>query len=51
VRGRSVIEGYLVDWSLDRAAAPSRLPVALLDDEQKAAELQRVQRNRAMEAA
>ena len=51
MRGRSVIEGYLVDWSLDQPTGPSRLPVALLDDDQKAAELQRVQRNRAMEAA
>src|SRR5438309_861805 len=50
-RGRSSIEGLLLDWSLDQPAEPSRLPVALLSRDQKAAELQRVQRRKAIDAA
>jgi len=51
VRGRSVIEGFLVDWSMEQPAGVPRLPVALLDDHEKAAELARVQRRRAMDTA
>ena len=50
-RGRSSLEGLLLDWSLDQPAEPSRLPVALLSRAQKTAELQRVQRRKAIDAA
>ena len=50
-RGRSSLEGLLLDWSLDQPAEPSRLPVALLSRAQKTAELQRVQRRKSIDAA
>jgi Domain of unknown function (DUF222) len=46
-----VIEGFLVDWSMEQPAGVPRLPVGLLDDAQRAAELARVQQRRAMDAA
>ncbi len=47
----SPVEGLLVDWSVAQPLADRRLPVALLNRAQKAAELQRVQARRAMDAA
>ena len=51
VRGVGRLEGRLVDWSVGRPAGVPRLPVQLLDRDQKAAGLQRVQGRRAMDAA
>ena len=51
VTGQSLLEGLLVDWSIDHPATPSRLPVELLSREQKAAELVRLQAEKAMRAA
>ena len=45
------MEGLLVDWSIDQPLPDRRLPVSLLSKAQKAAELQRVQARRAMDAA
>ncbi|SNS41387.1 protein of unknown function [Geodermatophilus saharensis] len=47
----SPVERALAGWLLARPARVQRLPVAMLSDEQAAAELQRVQQRRAMEAA
>src|SRR4051812_15829696 len=47
----SRIEGVLVDWVVTRPAAEPRLPVAWLSPEGKAAELQRIQAERAKLAA
>jgi Domain of unknown function (DUF222) len=51
IRGASVVEGRLIDWSLELPLPDRRLPVALLSKAQKATELQRVQSRRAMDAA
>ncbi|WP_228395455.1 hypothetical protein [Modestobacter roseus] len=51
VSGSSVVEGVLIDWVVHRPVEPSRLPPEWLSDEQLAAELQRVQRRRAQDAA
>ncbi|WP_116451797.1 HNH endonuclease signature motif containing protein [Blastococcus litoris] len=48
---RSPIEGALVGLLLDQPPGVSRLPVALLSDVEKAAELQRLQARKAMDAA
>jgi len=45
--GSSLLEGTLVDWVVTRPAAEPRLPVAFLNAEEKAAELQRIQAERA----
>ncbi|MGY1735934.1 DUF222 domain-containing protein [Geodermatophilus sp. SYSU D00684] len=47
----SPLERALAGWLLQRPVSIPRLPVALLSDEQAAAELQRVQVRKAMEAA
>lgn len=50
--GSTSIEGVLVDWCVDQSPAlDARLPVAWLSREQKAAELQRLQAEKAMRAA
>jgi hypothetical protein len=51
IRGRRSLESLLLDWSVDQPLPDRRLPVALLSKAQKAAELQRVQARRAMDAA
>ena len=51
VRGRQSVGELLLDWSIDQPLPDRRLPVALLSKSQKAAELQRVQARRAMDAA
>jgi hypothetical protein len=51
VSGSSVVEGVLIDWSLDQPVDPPRLPVELLSREQLATEIQRRQRRQAMDAA
>ncbi|MGY1777467.1 DUF222 domain-containing protein [Geodermatophilus sp. SYSU D00804] len=47
----SPLERALAGWLLEQPVSIPRLPVALLSDEQAAAELQRVQARKAMEAA
>jgi hypothetical protein len=49
--GQASIEGLLVDWVVDQPVPSFRLPVPLLDRGQKAAELQRVQAEKARLAA
>jgi hypothetical protein len=49
--GQTLLEGVLVDWVRTQPAAEPRLPVAWLSKEQKAAELERLQRSRAMTTA
>src|ERR671920_1522908 len=44
-------EGLLVDWAIEQPLPDRCLPVSLLSKAQKAAELQRVQARRAMDAA
>ncbi len=51
ISGSSIVEGVLIDWSLDQPVRAPRLPVELLSREQVAAELQRRERRRAMDAA
>jgi hypothetical protein len=51
IRGQQSFEGLLVDWSVQQPLPDRRLPVRLLSKAQKAAELQRVQAVRAMDAA
>jgi hypothetical protein len=51
VQGQRSVEGLLLDWSLEQPPADRRLPVALLSKAQKAAELQRLQARRAVDAA
>jgi hypothetical protein len=51
VGGQRSVEGLLLDWAVEEPLADPRLPVALLSKAQKAAELQRVQARRAMDAA
>ncbi|GAB3304626.1 hypothetical protein GCM10027451_10440 [Geodermatophilus aquaeductus] len=47
----SLVERALAGWLVEQPARVQRLPVALLSREQKAAELQRLQARKAMEAA
>src|SRR4051812_50148707 len=49
--GSSVVEGMLLDWVRTRPTPEPRLPVSWLSAEEKAAELQRIQANRARDAA
>lgn len=51
IRGQQSVEGLLLDWSIQQPLPDRRLPVSLLSKAQKAAELQRVQARRAMDAA
>src|SRR3954451_1291274 len=51
MRGSSVVEGMLVDWVRTRPTPEPRLPVSWLSAEEKAVELQRLQANRARDAA
>src|SRR5918997_1218090 len=51
MRGQRSVEGLLLDWSVTQPLPDRRLPVSLLSKEQKAAELQRVQARKAMDAA
>jgi hypothetical protein len=51
VRGHSVVEGRLIDWAINRPVELPRLPVAWLSKRQKAAELQRIQAEKAARAA
>ena len=51
IRGQQSVEGLLVDWSVAQPLPDRRLPVGLLTREQKAAELQRLQARKAMDAA
>src|SRR3954462_7897615 len=51
MRGSSVVEGMLVDWVRTRPTPEPRLPVSWLSAEEKAEELQRLQANRARDAA
>src|SRR4051812_22349806 len=51
MRGSSVVEGMLLDWVRTRPTPEPRLPVCWLSAEEKAAELQRLQANRARDAA
>jgi hypothetical protein len=48
---RSLVEGVLVGWALERAPSVVRLPVGVLTPDEAAAELQRVQARKAMDAA
>jgi hypothetical protein len=49
--GQSSIEGYLVDWVSVQPEPDPRLPASWLTDEQVAARLQQIERNRARETA
>jgi Domain of unknown function (DUF222) len=49
--GSSAVEDLLIDWVAARPEPDPRLPVSCLDDREVAAELARVQRNRARETA
>src|SRR3954453_9569677 len=49
--GSSVLEGMLVDWVRTRPTPEPRPPVSWMSAEEKAEELQRIQRNRARETA
>src|SRR3954469_3919145 len=49
--GSSVVEGMLLDWVRTRPTPEPRLPVSWLSAEEKAAELQRIQANRARDPA
>src|SRR3954447_25434147 len=49
--GSSVVEGMLVDWVRTRPTPEPRLPVSWLSAEERAEELQRLQANRARDAA
>src|SRR4051812_42142109 len=49
--GTSTVEGLLVDWVRTVPTPEPRLPVVWLSAEEKAEELQRIQRNRARDAA
>src|SRR6185503_8761454 len=51
MRGSSLVGGVLVDWVRTEPTPEPRLPVAWLSAEEKAEELQRIQRNRARDAA
>lgn len=49
--GSSVVEGVLIDWAAAQPEPDPRLPVSWLGDQEVAAELARIQRNRARETA
>jgi hypothetical protein len=49
--GSSTVEGFLVDWGQSPAEPEFRLPADWLSDEQVAAELGRIERDRARDAA
>jgi hypothetical protein len=49
--GRSSIEGHLVDWVSVQSEPDLRLPASWASDEQVAARLQQIERNRARETA
>src|SRR3712207_1881077 len=49
--GQSSIEGYLVDWVSAQPEPNPRLPASWASDEQVAARLQQIERNRARQAA
>src|SRR3954452_918928 len=49
--GSSLVEGVLVDWVRTRPTPEPRPPVEWMSAEEKAEELQRIQRNRARETA
>src|SRR5919205_1744112 len=49
--GTSVVEGALVDWVRTQPTPEPRPPVSWMSAEEKAEELQRIQRNRARDAA
>jgi hypothetical protein len=49
--GTSRVEGFLVDWVAFQPEVEPLLPVSFLDDEHVAAELGRIQRNRARDTA
>ncbi|WP_041775767.1 HNH endonuclease [Blastococcus saxobsidens] len=49
--GTSRVEGLVLDWVRTQPEPDPRLPVSWLDDEEVAAELARIQRNRARDAA
>ena len=51
ILGNSVVEGFLIDWAQIPSEPELRLPAAFLDDAGVAAELGRIQRNRARETA
>src|SRR4051812_38911985 len=51
IAGRTLLEGVLVDWVQTQPAAEPRLPVAWLSDADVAAELSRIQRDRARKTA
>ena len=51
VAGTSTVEGFIVDWVRTQPEPDPPVPVSWLTDEQVAAELQRIQRNRARDAA
>jgi hypothetical protein len=51
ISGRSSIEGYLVDWVSVQAEPDPRLPASWATDEQVAARLAQIERNRARETA
>src|SRR3954451_7329455 len=51
MRGSSVVECMLIDWVRTRPTPEPRLPVSWLSDEEKAEGLQRIQANRARDAA
>ncbi len=49
--GTTVVEGLLIDWAVTHSAPGPQVPVSLLDDRQVAAELDRLQRDRARTTA
>jgi hypothetical protein len=49
--GTSRVEGFLVDWVAFQPEVEPRLPAECLDDDQVAAELEQLQRNRGRDAA
>ncbi|RBY89046.1 HNH endonuclease [Blastococcus sp. TBT05-19] len=51
VAERSSLEGALVGWLLEQAPTSARLPLGVLTKAEKAAELQRLQARKAMDAA
>ena len=51
VTGQSWIEGFLVDWVSVQPDRSPRLTAAWADEEQVAARLARIERNRAMDTA
>ena len=51
IAGQTSLEGFLVNWVSTRPSPEPRLPVAWLGDAEVAAELGRIQANRARETA